>query len=278
MITASIVLYHPDEAELKRAVESWAPSQDRLLYLLDNSEEGTDLSFLPENPYIEYIPNGKNLGYGTANNIALQKAFALNSEYHVILNPDVYFKPEDIDTLKAYMDSHPGTAYLLPKVIYPDGRLQYLCKLLPKPSDLIFRRFLPSSLTKKSNDRYELRMSGYDHVFNPPCLSGCFMFLRTSFLKEQNLLFDERFFMYCEDFDLMRRIHRTARTEFYPDVTIVHDHQRGSYKNLKLLFTHIHSAVKYFNKYGWFFDEERKEMNQKILQELEEYNRTERLR
>jgi GT2 family glycosyltransferase len=104
-------------------------------------------------------------------------------------------------------------AYMLPKVIYPDGSLQYLCKLLPTPFDLIFRRFFPDiGVTRKLNDTYSLKMSGYDRIINPPCLSGCFMFLRMSIIKENNLFFDERFFMYCEDFDFIRRLHRIAKT------------------------------------------------------------------
>ena len=74
--------------------------------------------------------------------------------------------------------------------------------------------------------------------------------------------------MYCEDFDLIRRLHRVSKTLFYPEVTIIHDHAKESYKSKKMLFAHIKSAVKYFNKYGWFFDSERKKMNQKILEEI----------
>lgn len=118
------------------------------------------------------------------------------------------------------------------------------------------------------NDRYILKDSGYNKIMNPPCLSGCFMFMRTKTLEENGLYFDERFFMYCEDFDLMRKLHRVGKTIFYPYVTIIHDHARASYKNKKLLFEHIKSACKYFNKYGWIFDKERKIQNMKIKKGL----------
>ena len=35
-----------------------------------------------------------------------------------------------------------------------------------------------------------------------------------------------------------------------------------------MLFAHIQSAVKYFNKFGWFFDAERERMNTQILREI----------
>lgn len=124
--------------------------------------------------------------------------------------------------LRSYTDNHRDVVYMLPKVIYPDGKMQYLCKLLPTPFDLIGRRFLPKKFTKRWNDIYILKASGYDRVMNPPCLSGCFMFLQTYVLKRYDLMFDERFFMYCEDFDLMRRLHRIGKTIFYLEVQIVH--------------------------------------------------------
>jgi GT2 family glycosyltransferase len=80
--------------------------------------------------------------------------------------------------------------------------------------------------------------------------------------------FDTRFFMYLEDFDLTRRIHRISRTIFYPDVSVIHEFNKGSYSNFTLLWRHIVSAVKYFFKWGWILDEERKKFNEKVLSQL----------
>lgn len=258
MITASIVLYNTDIRLLKRVIESYSPETERRLYLIDNSSNKCT-SIYDDNEYIDYIYVGKNIGYGSGHNIGIQKAIKEKSKYHIVLNPDLVFESSVIDELEKYADSNEDVVYMLPKVIYPNGELQYLCKLLPTPFDLIFRRFLPNKgIIKKINDRYILKDSGYDKIMNPPCLSGCFMFMRTKTLEENELYFDERFFMYCEDFDLMRRLHRVGKTIFYPCVTIIHDHARASYKNKKLLFDHIKSACKYFNKYGWIFDKERR--------------------
>lgn len=100
-----------------------------------------------------------------------------------------------------------------------------------------------------------------------PYLSGCFMFIRTKVLEKVGL-FDERFFMYLEDTDLSRRIHKISKTIYYPYVHIYHEYGKGSYKNLKLLKYHIDSAIKYFNKWGWFFDKERDFINKTTLKKL----------
>jgi GT2 family glycosyltransferase len=78
-------------------------------------------------------------------------------------------------------------------------------------------------------------------------------------------LFDERIFLYTEDTDLTRRIHMHYRTIFFPEAVIYHYNQRGSYKSVVILAYHIFSAIKYFNKWGWFNDSEREDINQRIL-------------
>ena len=272
MLTASIVLYHTKESDILTILNCIKESCIDIVYIIDNSSDDY-FSFLDKQyEKVQYIRN-KNLGYGTSHNIALHEAVKGNSDFHLILNPDIRFSPEIISMLLLYMQEHDDVVYILPKVIYPDGTIQYLCKLLPTPFDLIFRRFIPNKkFTQKLNDRYTLKNSGYDKIINPPCLSGCFMFLRVNTIKENNIFFDERFFMYCEDFDFIRRLHCVGKTIFYPDVSIVHDHAKESYKSKKMLIEHIKSAIKYFYKWGWFFDRERKMMNKQILDEISVIN------
>lgn len=266
MISASIVLYHTREEELAQVIKSYQPKADRLLFLIDNSENINEWcrKLADENPWIEYLPNRKNVGYGTAHNIGMKRAVSVGANYHLVLNPDIRFEPEILSELEIYADQHTDVVYMLPKVLYPSGEMQYLCKLLPTPMDLIFRRFLPQTkFLKRRNDKYTLKESGYEKIMNPPCLSGCFMFMRVETIKKHQLFFDESFFMYCEDFDLIRRLHRVGKTIYYPYVSIVHDHAKESYKNRKMLFVHMRSAVRYFNKYGWVLDKERRMVNRK---------------
>ena len=166
------------------------------------------------------------------------------------------------------MDSNPDVGQVMPKVVYPSGEIQYLCKLLPTPVDLIVRRFIPvKSYNDKHDYNYELHWTGYDREMEVPSLSGCFMFLRCSVLKEVGG-FDERYFMYAEDLDLCRRIGTVAQTVFFPGVSVVHEYEKGSYKNKKLLKYHITSIIKYFNKWGWIFDSYRSRKNRECISKL----------
>ena len=272
MLTASVVLFNTPRSQIDALFGSVAASGCvETFYVIDNSPNDKwrvlEKEYATNGLEIRYI-HYANLGYGASHNLAMQEAIEKGAPYHVVLNPDIYFESDVLPSLVRFMDANTDAAYVLPRVEYPNGELQYLCKLLPTPGDLIFRRFLPKSWGKKRDDRYCLKMSGYDKVINPPCLSGCFMFMRLFTLKENHMFFDDGYFMDCEDFDLIRRLHRVAKTLYYPDVKIVHDHQKESYKSKKMLMCHIKSAVRYFNKWGWVFDRERRGMNKRIVAEI----------
>lgn len=262
--SASIVLYHTPVADVERVVTTLRKSPlVKEIFLLDNSEQPT--------PELEsfsatYIFNEHNLGYGAAHNRALQWVMATDIPYHLVLNADISFEPEILQKAIDFLEKNTEIGSLMPKVFYPDGKIQYLCKLLPAPMDLFTRRFLPSGWTKKRKERFELRASGYNRVMNVPYLSGCFMLLRMNALRTVGL-FDERFFMYPEDIDLTRRIHKYYKTVFYPEISIVHNHAHDSYKSLRMLWIHTVNIARYFNKWGWFFDRERQEINRRTIEE-----------
>lgn len=184
------------------------------------------------------------------------------------MNPDIYFEEGVIEKLIIYMNKYSEVGLVMPRVLYPNGELQYLCKLLPTPFDLLFRRFLPwRRYVEKKNEKYELRFTNYSREMEVPSLSGCFMFVRIAVLKKVGG-FDERYFMYAEDLDLCRRIGKVSRTMYYPNVVVYHEYAKGSYKNRRLLRYHLSSVVKYFNKWGWVWDLDRKIINKRILDNL----------
>ena len=264
MLNVSIVLYRPSWEQvlsLTQALLQYAPV--RHVYWVDNSPVMT--SALPlQSDRVRYIFNGKNLGYGAAHNIAIRESIYDDVPFHLVINPDIVITPDTLPTLMSFIQQYPEVGMVMPRVVYPNGELQYLCKLLPTPWNVFGRRFLPSKWMQKTNERYELRHTGYNRPMNVPYLSGCFMLLRTEAVRRARL-FDERFFMYPEDLDLTRRIHRDYLTIFYPQTTIVHQHEKASYRSLKMLWIHIVNMCRYFNKWGWFHDPERKLFNQNTL-------------
>lgn len=266
MITASVVCYHHRYSEIKEVIDCLLSEPVDIIYIIDNSSNDylRELEKLSTN--IRYI-HSENLGYGAGHNIAIREAIEKGATYHVVLNPDIYFEDGTLEKLEAYMEKHDNVGQIMPKVYYPNGDLQYLCKLIPTPADLIFKRFLPAFLTKKRMKKFQLQFSGYNRVMNIPYLSGCFMFFRVAALQQIGL-FDERFFMYPEDIDITRRMHEVYKTIFFPEVSIVHAHTAASKTNLSMLRIHMTNMIKYFNKWGWFFDSKRRKINKQVLEQL----------
>ena len=266
MLNVSIVLYRPDWEQVSALTHALLQSQRvNRMYWIDNSPQAAEQLPL-QSERIQYQHNPTNLGYGAAHNIAIRESIYDNIPFHLVINPDIILDAKELDRMLDFVSQNPLVGSLMPKVTYPNGQLQYLCKLLPTPLDVFGRRFLPASWIAQRNHQYEMRASGYDKIMNIPYLSGCFMLLRTEAVKQARL-FDERFFMYPEDMDLTRRIHRNYLTVYFPHATIIHNHEKASYKSLKMLWIHMVNMCRYFNKWGWFRDKERQLFNDTAIRE-----------
>lgn len=261
-VSGSIVIYNDDPDVFEKAIDSFINACDGVLVLIDNSECHIDSPYF-KHPRVLYLKNDINIGFGAAHNLALKK-INFYSDVHFIINPDVIFDGV-IDEIASLFKENISYGAVMPKILYPDGSHQNLCKLLPTPVDLFLRRFLNSSLLRSIFSSYYV-LSNLDDNSNLeiPSLSGCFLAVKTSVFKDING-FDEKFFLYMEDVDLVRRIGKNYQTIYSPFQTVIHKYKKGSYKNYKLLFLHLLSAISYFNKYGWIIDPYRAKINRETL-------------
>lgn len=264
MITASVVTFGTSPQELERVVRCLRADNVARIFIIDHSHDDTLASTALSLPDSEYLRE-PNRGFGAGHNLAICKAIAIGADYHLVVNADVYWQEPLLARLESRMNADPEIGLMLPRVLYPDGKLQYVCKLLPSPADLIAAR-IPWLIPWRLN-RYRLQKSGYSRTLNVPFLHGCFMLLRVDALRDVGL-FDERFFLYMEDTDLCRRIHARYLTLYYPQASIYHAHARASRSSMRMLGIHTRSALLYFKKWGWIKDSERKAMNRAVLDQL----------
>lgn len=266
MTTASIVLHRTDTDMLRRALTSLGNTHVARIYLIDNSPTPSDPSELTRGltlPPVEY-EHVENRGFGAAHNVALRRAMKSGSTYHLVLNPDVEWQGDAVTPLTDYLDANPDVALVGPRVVYPDGTLQYSCRMLPTPFDLVFKRFMPASWSRRRMHRYLLAGADHSQPFECQYLLGSFMLFRVDALRSEGL-FDERFFMYPEDIDISRRLGRKHRVMYLPITTVVHRHMAASRTNGRMLRIHIYNMSRYFNKWGWWFDSYRRQANRRLL-------------
>ena len=134
------------------------------------------------------------------------------------------------------------------------GERQYLCKRYPSVLILLLRGFIPAALRApfaRKLAAYEMRDLPQDRPStNIPITSGCCMLCRGHPLREIGG-FDERFFLYFEDFDLSLRLGRLGKLVHVPAMRINHDGGNAAGKGLRHIGMFVRSALRFFNQHGW---------------------------
>lgn len=267
-LSISVVVYRPDSELLKRTLTSvaaaWAALQVRrselaaaaVLFLVDNGglpDLSPSLDALAQQGIATTIISGHgNVGYGRGHNLAIEQAA---SRYHLILNPDIDLDERALIEALDFFGAHPDVGLLSPGIADDVGGLQYLCRRYPTVLDLFVRGFLPAAMRRcfaRRLARYEMRdaINEHDIVWDPPIVSGCFMLFRTEVLKKL-AGFDDRYFLYFEDYDLSLRTHAAARVAYAPAVKVVHHGGGAARKGHAHIRMFSISAFKFFNRFGW---------------------------
>jgi hypothetical protein len=191
-------------------------SGDGLKEMLDNEIMG-----------VKFVAADKNRGYGAGNNLGIAKA---QGEFILILNPDVRLNAEAIMGMYEFFKKNPRAGLVGPKILNPDGSLQYTCSRFPDFRLPFYRRtfFGKTTAGQKWNERY--LMMDWDHNEARPVdwlFGACLMVKRQAIDKVG--LFDERYFLYMEDLDWCRRFWEQGLEVWYlPEAKAIHYHQRAS--------------------------------------------------
>lgn len=258
LLSIALVTYNPNYEELQKTFDSLKISLEKLprdsykITVIDNSITEESVPFLQkwkqELP-IKILHGQGNVGFGRAHNLAL----TMMGEYHLILNPDIQLSPDALIKALNFMETNPQCGLLSPYATWPNGTRQYLCKRYPALFDLFLRGFAPrviQSLFSTRMSRHELRPETQLNVFwDPPLVSGCFMFFRSSVLEKTGG-FSDHFFLYFEDFDLSLRTRHIARTVYVPTVTIVHSGGHAAKKGFHHIKIFLKSAITFYRKHG----------------------------
>lgn len=232
------------------------------LFIIDNSNDSSVVSklYTDENQRLQEIEvelrkivGHGNIGYGRAHNLTLQ---VIDSDFHLILNPDVTFEEDTLFLALARMIDKEEIKALSPNTTDHSGNKQYLCKSYPSVFTLLIRGLGLRVLEKLFSERlnfYEMRDLPEDKpTEREMLLGGCFLLVETRTLKLVNG-FDERYFLYFEDFDLSIRIGQLGKLIYAPEVRITHSGGNTSSKGFWHIQRFLISGIKFFNTHGWSF-------------------------
>ena len=184
---------------------------------------------------VKVVNNATAKGFGANHNAAFGLAGAA---HFCVLNPDIRFAQDPLPALiKVLADKKIGV--VAPLIVSPAGDVEDSARRFPTLASII-RKVLSGS----SGPEYTV---GKEPLY-PDWIAGMFMVFRADVFSAAGG-FDEGYFLYYEDVDLCRRLHsKQLRAVLLPGVRATHAAQRASHRNLRYLFWHGKSMLRFFCK------------------------------
>lgn len=259
MTDVSIIILNYQSKLLVRqqllCLREYPPRRSHEVIVVDNHSGDAIESMIAANfPNVKFIASERNGGYAYGNNLGLARA---QGNFIVLLNPDIMLVPGFIDTLCDAIEHEPHIGIAGPKILNPDGSIQFSCVRFPDMWLPLFRRTI-FSRTKKGRawlKRYFMMTWPHDEPRDVDWLFGACLIIRRAAYEAVGPL-DERFFLYLEDTDWCRRFWEAGwRVRYLSSVSVTHLHGRQSEGTpLSILFNksvrhHLRSFVKYMIKY-----------------------------
>jgi GT2 family glycosyltransferase len=247
----SIVLYETPMSRIAKLLGELKQGGAAKIFVIDNSPPGYDASAEQyRSDMIERVCTGRNLGFGRAHNIAIARSVGMY-KYHLICNPDIAIPDDSVARMINFMDCNPDVGLCMPMLVGPGGEMQYCCRRSPVLLDYLSQIVAPQTWGRRRRSRLEMRSQDYHQPMEARCLSGCFMLFRSDVLRRLGG-FDDRFFLYFEDFDLSMRSSLVAKNVYFPAARVVHERQSAHRNSWHLKAIFARSALAYFSKWGWF--------------------------
>lgn len=220
-------------------------------FVVDNDSSDGSISYLRRRfPHVTFIENRENVGFGRANNQAIQTA---TGKYTLLINPDTLIEEDTLRVMFEHMENHPNTGAAGCKILNPDGTFaDESRRTIPTPWKALGKVLGLATLFPQSKMLAGYYMNWLDEntPSEVPVISGSFMFFRTDVLKELDG-FDERFFMYGEDIDLCYRLSQTGKViDYVPSTSIIHYKGESTKKdNIDYIIIFNKALYQFFEKH-----------------------------
>jgi len=146
------------------------------------------------------------------------------SEHVLVLNADAWLVADALSALVAAADRHPRAAAIGPKLLDPDGSLQRSVRGFPTTWRLATEYLYLRKLAPGTHALNAFYGAGFDHGSERVVdwvMGACFLLRRSAY--EEVGPFDDRFFLFSEEVDWMRRAtDRGWSVVFTPEARCVH--------------------------------------------------------
>lgn len=198
------------------------------IWVVDNaSSDGSAEMVRRRFPAVHLLAHDENVGFAAGNNLALQEldlGTGTGPRHVLFLNPDTRVLGDALGAMVRFLDGTPEAGAAGAALVHGDGSFQHSAFAFPGLLQIFLDFFPlhPRLLESRLNGRYPRRLYRAGQPFPVDHPLGAALMVRGEALAQVGG-FDERFFMYCEEIDLCRRI-RAAGWQIYnvPRAQIVH--------------------------------------------------------
>jgi GT2 family glycosyltransferase len=217
----AVVVSYNSEDELRACVAPLAEMPGVSVLVVDSASSDGTLASIADLD-VTAVPLAENRGFAHACNVGWRRGTA---PYVLFLNPDATIDRESLDRLVAVAEADPGIGAMAPKIVEPDGGLDYSLRRFPRlrstyAQALFLHRVFPRA---EWVDELERDLGAYERPGSPQWASGACLLVRRTALERLDGL-DEGFFLYCEDLDLCRRLRDAGYDIRYdPAARVVHE-------------------------------------------------------
>lgn len=176
---------------------------------------------------IARIIDRANAGYAAGINAAYAES---RGDLLLVANPDLRVTPGALSAARRYLSEHTEVGVLLPRLRYPDGRVQLSARRFYTWPVAIYARSPLRALGIRPAffRRYHYEDVDLSAPRDVDWGFGGALFIRRSDVQHGHI-FDPRYFLYFEDVDLCLETWRRGRRVVYcPEVECIHAHQRRS--------------------------------------------------
>jgi len=218
--------------------------------VVDNgSADGSVAALLAVIPEVTVVDPGGNVGYATAANWGIA---ATTAPVVAVSNADLVVEPGTALAMVARFDAEPDLAALGPALFNPDGSQYPSARAHASTVDAaghaVLGRLFPRN---RFTRRYRQLDARWDQPRDVDWVSGALMFLRRSALDSVGG-WDERYFMYMEDFDLCWRLRRLGwRVAYEPAGRVTHVQGASTSRRPYRMIVEHHRSVYRFSARRW---------------------------
>jgi len=213
------------------------------------SRDGTAAWLAVEHPEVRLVALDENVGFGAGNN---RGAAVAGGRWLLLLNSDAFVRPGALDELVRFAEAGPADA-VGPRLLWPDGRLQRSCRRFPTVFRIATEYLYLRKLAPRSRILNGFYYGDFAHDEARPVdwVTGACVLLRRD-LFERLGGFDEAFFLYSEEVDLLYRARRLGAETWYDPAAEV-EHVWGGTAGRSSALTlqeRARSHVRYLAKHG----------------------------